>query len=260
MSESSDPVAIVTGASSGIGRGIATRLARDGYAIAVADRQREPKQGRHYDTDVTVPTAELVEAEYGRTASFVRTDLAEEADIEELVDRTIDEYGRLDVVINNAGILIPGSTQELSLADWRQVLDVNLTSYFLTSKHAIPHLATSDRGRIVNISSINAYFGGAGPAYASTKAAIVNLTRDLAQEVASEAITVNAVLPGVIKTPMQDLNDEETMQRQANVTALPRIGEPVDVAAAVSFFVSEDAEWITGAQLLVDGGYLAGGY
>lgn len=253
-------VALVTGASSGIGRGIANRLAESGADIVVADVQRDPKQGRHYDTEVTTPTDEMVESDHGVAARYVETDVGVEADVEAAVDVAIEAFGRLDIVVNNAGILIPGTTAEVSFADFQRVVNVNLSGTFLTAKYGGDHLRASDQGRIVNISSINAYFGGAGPAYAATKAAIVNLTRDLAVEFAEDEVTVNAVLPGVIKTPMQDLNDEETMRRQAENTALPRIGTPRDIGNAVRFFASADAEWVTGAHLLVDGGYLAGGY
>lgn len=255
-----DRVAIVTGAGSGIGRGIAKRLAEEGVDIVVADVHREPKQGDLYDTDVTIPTDELIRDEFGVESIFVRTDVSKETDIEQLVDRTVEEYGGIDILINNAGILIPGTSQEVTSEEWQTVIDVNLTAYFLTAKHAIPHLRDSDHGRIVNISSVNARFGGSGPAYASTKAAIVNLTRDLAHELADAGVTVNSVLPGVIKTPMQDLNSEETMERQAANTPLPRLGTPRDVGNTVAFFTSDEAEWITGAQLVVDGGYLSNGY
>lgn len=253
-------VAVVTGGSSGIGRGIAVRLAEEGLGIAVIDKRHAPKSGKHYDTDVTKTTAEVIQEEKNGDAVFVETDLTDEADIESAVEEVVDEFGRLDVLVNNAGILIPGTTRSLSKDDWQQQLDVNLTAYFLTAKYALSHIVDSDAGRIVNISSVNAHFGGAGPAYASTKAGIVNFTRDLATEVADDGVTVNTILPGVIKTPMQDLNDKETMERQEQNTPLPRLGEPRDVANAVRFFVSEESEWITGAQLLVDGGYLSGGY
>lgn len=255
-----DRVAVVTGASSGIGRGIAKRLAEDGANVVIGDVRRKPKQGERYDTDVTTPTDELLCNEFGVESRFVETDVSEEAAIERLVDRTIEELDRMDILVNNAGILVPGTSQEVTSEEWRAVVDVNLTAYFLTAKYAIPHLRESDHGRIVNISSVNARFGGAGPAYASTKAAVVNLTRDLAHEQADAGLTVNSVLPGVIQTPMQDLNDEETMDRQAANTPLPRLGTPRDVGNAVAFFASEEAEWITGAQLVVDGGYLSGGY
>lgn len=252
-------VAIVTGGASGIGRGIARRFGRAGADVVVADVQREPKQGEHYDTDLTAPTDRMLTDEYDVESVYVETDVAVEADARSLVDETVDTFGQLDVLVNNAGILIPRTSQEISLEDWQRVLDVNLTGYFTTSKYAIPHLTDSDQGRIVNVSSINAHFGGSGPSYAATKAAIVNLTRDLATEVAADGVTVNAVLPGVIKTPMQDLNDEETIEREAEKTLMPRVGEPEDVAEAVRFFASLEAEWITGTELVVDGGYLAGG-
>lgn len=257
---SDNRVAIVTGGSSGIGRGIAERLAEDGLNVVVADIQQAPKQGKHYETDVTTPTDELLEDEYQVDSMFVETDTGEEDDIESLIERTVERFGRIDVLVNNAGILIPGTSQEVSREDWQQVIDVNLTGYFLTAKYAIPYLVEAPEGRIVNISSVNAHFGGAGPAYASTKAGIVNLTRDLAEEVAEAGVTVNTILPGVVRTPMQDLNDEATMEHQAEQTPLPRLGTPRDVGNAVAFFASDEAEWITGAQLLVDGGYLAGGY
>lgn len=252
--------AIVTGGSSGIGRGIAKGLGKDGANVVIADIQREPKQGKRYETDVTTPTDQILSSEHGVEAEFVQTDVANESDVEELVEQTTDRFGGLDILVNNAGILIPGSVRELSLEDWYAVIDVNLTGQFLTAKHAAPHLVSSDQGRIINISSVNAHFGGAGLPYASSKAAVVNLTRDLAVELAPNGVTVNTILPGVIKTPMQDLNDEETMERQVEKTLLPRLGEPNDIANAVRFFASDWAEWITGAQLLVDGGFLAGGY
>ena len=260
MSAQESRVAIVTGASSGIGRGIALRLAQAGLSVVIADRRRDPKRGTHYDTDVDVPTDEAIHREFDVESLFVQTDVSEERAIENMVESAGETFDRLDVLVNNAGILVPGGTDALSREDWQRQLDVNLTAYFLTAKYARPHLVQSPNGRVVNISSVNAHFGGAGPAYAATKAGIVNLTRDLATEIAERGVTVNAVLPGVIKTPMQDLNDAETMERQRANTPLPRLGEPRDVANAVNFFVSEEAEWITGSQLLVDGGYLAGGY
>lgn len=255
-----DRIAVVTGGSSGIGRGIADRLAEAGADIVVGDLQREPKQGRHYQTDVTTPTDELVADEHGVEGLFVETDVGREADVRGLVDRAAERFGRLDILVNNAGIQILGTSQELSVAAWQEVIDVNLTGFFLAAKYAMPHLHEADHGRIVNISSINAHFGGGGAPYAASKAGIVNLTRDLAIEAAGTDVTVNTVLPGVIKTPMQDQNDAEARERQAEQTLLSRLGEPRDVGNAVRFLASDEAEWVTGAQLVVDGGYLAAGY
>lgn len=252
--------AIVTGASSGIGRGIAKRLACEGVDVVVASLEREPKRGEHYQTDVTTPTDVLLEEEYGVDSIYVQTDVVEPQSVRDLIDRTVDEFGGIDHLVNNAGILIPGRSQEVDVEEWDRVVDVNLRGYFLTAKHAIPHVIDSEQGRIVNVSSVNARFGGSGPPYSASKAGIVNLTRDLADEVASEGVTVNCVLPGVVKTPMQDLNDEATREKQEADTPLPRLGTPEDVGNAVAFLTSEEAEWITGADLAVDGGYLAGGY
>ncbi|MFC7203321.1 SDR family NAD(P)-dependent oxidoreductase [Haloferax namakaokahaiae] len=252
--------ALITGASSGIGRGIARELAAAGANIVVADIRESPKQGEYYQTDVHVPTADLVEQEFGVDATFVETNVKNESDIELAVQTAVEEFGGLDVLVNNVGTQVLGGTQEITAEDWHHVVDVNLTSYFLAAKYAIPHLVESEHGRIVNISSVNAYMGGGGPPYSATKAGIVNLTRDLALEVAEAGVTVNAVLPGVVKTPMQDQNDEQTRQRQAEKTPLPRVGDPEDVGKVVRFFASEEAEWVTGAELLVDGGYSIGGY
>ncbi len=255
-----DCTAIVTGGSSGIGRAIATRLAEDDANVVVADVRREPKQGKYFQEDVTTPTDEVIQTNFEGDATYIETDVAEEEDIINLIDSTIEQYGQLDVLVNNAGIEIPGDSRGTSLEHWQRVVGVNLTGCFLAAKYAVPHLVESDQGRIVNISSVNAHFGGAGPSYASTKAGVVNLTRDLAVELAPAEVTVNTVLPGVIGTPMQDTLDEETLERQSENTPLPRIGTPRDVANAVRFFAGKEAEWITGAQLLVDGGYMAGGY
>lgn len=254
-----DRTAVVTGAASGIGRGIATSLADAGANIVVADIRREPKQGEHFQTDVTEPTDELLET-HGVETAYVETDVSREADVIELIAATMDRFDRLDILVNNAGIQVLGDTQALSVEDWHTVLDVNLTGAFLTAKYAMPYLHDAPQGRIVNVSSINAYFGGGGAPYAASKAALPNLSRELAIEAAESDTTVNTVLPGVVGTPMQDQNDAEARRRQAETTLLSRIGTPEDIGAAVRFLCSDAAEWITGAELLVDGGYCAAGY
>ncbi|MFC7250706.1 SDR family NAD(P)-dependent oxidoreductase [Halomicroarcula sp. GCM10025324] len=250
--------AIVTGASSGIGRGIADCLAAAGANVAVADVRRDPKQGQYFETDVTVPTDEMVAEAHGVESLFVETDVSEEDDVVSLIAAVLERFDRLDILVNNAGIQVPGTTQDLSLDQWQEVLGVNLTGAFATSKYAMPYLDDAPAGRIVNVSSVNAYFGGGGAPYAASKAALLNLTRELALEAAVAGTTVNTVLPGVVKTPMQDLNDESVQEREAEKTPLSRLGEPADVGHAVRFFCSDEAAWITGAQLLVDGGYCAG--
>jgi NAD(P)-dependent dehydrogenase (short-subunit alcohol dehydrogenase family) len=255
-----DRVAIVTGGSSGIGRGIALRLAEAGATIVIADVRREPHRGGHFQTDVTTPTDELVSAEFDTRSSYVETDTSDPDAVDRLVERTVDEYGGIDVLVNNAGILISGTSQEVARADYERMIAVNLNGYFYTTSAAVPHLRDADHGRIVNVSSVNAYYGGGGAGYAASKAGIVNMTRDFAVEVADDDVTANTVLPGVIKTPLQDVGGDAAIERRREETPLSRLGEPRDVGEAVAFFASDAAAWITGAELVVDGGYVAGGH
>ena len=229
-----DRTAIVTGASSGIGRGVAIELAREGANVVIADIQEAPKQGKYHDQDVTTPTAEEC-AVLGAKSFFVKTDTASEADMANLIDETVTAYGGLDILVSNAGIHIPGSSQDLLVSDWDRVMGINLRGIFLGTKFAIPHLVKSDKGRIINIASVHAFHGGAGPAYAPAKAAIVNLTKDTACEVGKQGVTVNAICPGYIETPIQDYLTEEDIQACKDKTPLPRLGVPRDIGRACVF-------------------------
>ena len=251
-----DRVAIVTGGSSGIGRGIALELAREGARVVVGDVQEAPKRGIHHDTDVTTPTVEEVE-KLGGEGIFVQADMGNEDAVYALIERGAEHFGGLDILVNNAGIHIPANSQELSIADWDKVLGVNLRGVFIASKLAIPHLKKSSAGRIVNIASVHAFHGGAGPVYAPAKAGVVNLTKDQAVELGADNITANAICPGYIETPIQDYLTEEDIQMARDKTPLPRLGRPWDIGRAVVFFASDDGEWITGTALAVDGGWLA---
>lgn len=251
-----DRVAIVTGGSSGIGRGVAVEFAREGGHVSVADVQEAPKQGKYHDQHVTTPTVVELEG-LGRRGLFVQTDMGSEEDVANLVEKTVDTFGRLDIIVNNAGIHIPGDSQTLSVADWDRVVGVNFRGLFLLTKFAVPHLKRSPAGRIINIASVHAFRGGGGPAYAPAKAAVVNLTRDTAVEVAADGVTANTICPGYIETPIQDYLTEEQIQGAREKTPLPRLGLPRDIGRACVFFASDDAEWVTGAALPVDGGWLA---
>lgn len=253
-----DRVAVVTGGSSGIGRGIALRFAEEGARVVVADVQEEPRRGKYHERDTVTPTAAAI-AKSGGQAVFVPVDVADETAVRALITTTVERFGALDIVVNNAGIHIPGSSQEITVADWDRVVGVNLRALFLATKFAIPHLIRSRHGRLIHIASIHAFAGGAGPAYAPAKAAVVNLTRDTALEVAAHGVTVNAVCPGYIETAIQDYLTEEIIADCRRRTPLPRLGLPRDIANAALFFASDDAEWITGTALLVDGGWRAGG-
>ena len=249
-------VAIVTGGSAGIGRGISLELARAGAKVVVADIQEQPKQGRYYETDTTTTTLDEITT-HGGEGLFVQLDIAQESSVRNLFDRAVARFGGLDILVNNAGTHIPGTAETLAVADWDRVMAVNLRALFLTTKMAIPLLRKSVAGRILNIASVNAFGGGAGPAYAPSKAGVVNLTRDTALELAPDGVTVNAICPGYVETPIQDYLTQEQIEESRRRTPLPRFGKPRDIGQACVFLASDDASWITGAALPVDGGWSA---
>ena len=250
-----DRVAIVTGASSGIGRGIALALAREGAHVAVADIQESPKRGIYHDTDLTTSTAEEIE-KFGSKGIFVQTDVSDDEAVRNLIERTVSEFGKLDILINNAGITIPGGIEETTIADYDTVMGVNLRALYVASKLAMPHLKKPS-GRIIHIASVQSFGGGGGPAYAASKAGVVNLTRDTALELAPFGATVNAICPGYIETPIQDYLTLQDIEDCRVKTPLPRLGLPSDIGNAALFFASDAAAWITGTALPVDGGWMA---
>jgi NAD(P)-dependent dehydrogenase (short-subunit alcohol dehydrogenase family) len=249
-------VAVVTGASSGIGRAVALAFAREGARVVVADVQEEPRRGKYHETDVVTPTAALIEREGGE-ALFVPCDASDPDAVTALFERTMERFGRLDILVNNAGIHVPGGSQEITLEDWDRVVGLNLRGVFVGTRAALPYLRQSPYGRIIHIASIHAFGGGAGPAYAPAKAAVVNLARDTALEVGRYGITVNAICPGYIETAIQDYLTPEQIEACLQRTPLPRLGRPSDIAHACVFLASDDAEWITGTSLTVDGGFTA---
>ena len=249
-------VAIVTGGSSGIGRAVCMEFVKEGAKVVVADVQEYPKPGKYHDRDVTRPVMEEVD-KIGGKGLFVRTDMGDEASVRNLIQEAASHFGRVDILVNNAGIFIPGDSQTLAVADWDKVIGVNIRGLFLSTKFVIPHLKDSNAGRIINVASVHAFHGGGGPAYAPAKAGVLNLTRDTAIEVGAHGITVNAICPGYIETPIQDYLTQEQIADCLEKTPLPRLGLPSDIGRAAVFFASDDAEWITGAALPVDGGWLA---
>ena len=252
-----DRIAIITGGSSGIGRGIALECAREGARVAVVDIQETPLRGKYHETDTTTPTVAEIE-KLGADGLVLEADIADDSQVERVIQQTVERFGGLDILVNNAGIHIPGGAQELSISDWDSVVGVNLRGVFVATKLALPHLKQSKFGRIIQIASVHAYGGGAGPAYAPAKAAIVNMVRDTALEIGQFGITVNAICPGYIETAIQDYLTPEQVEEALEKTALPRFGLPRDIGRAVVFLASDDAEWVTGASLLVDGGFAAG--
>jgi NAD(P)-dependent dehydrogenase (short-subunit alcohol dehydrogenase family) len=249
-------IALVTGASSGIGRGIALAFAREGARLVLGDLSAEPRRGKYHETDTRTTTASEIER-LGGEALFVPADVSEERNVQALVDAAAGRFGGLDILVNNAGIYVHAGLEALSVADWDRVTAVNLRGLYLGSKLALPLLKRSAHGRIIHIASVHAYGGGAGPAYAPAKAAAVNLARDGAVELGRYGITVNAVCPGYVETAIQDYLTPEQIEACRQRTPLPRLGKPSDIAAACVFLASDEAEWITGASLVVDGGMIA---
>lgn len=239
-------VAIVTGAAQGIGRAIAETLAEAGADVAVADL--DPTRSKN-----TVAAVEKA----GRKALNLKVNVADANDTKAMAEQVIKDWGKIDILVNNAGITRDGLLLRMKEEDWNLVLQVNLNGTFHCTKAVLQPMTKQRYGRIVNIASIVGAMGNVGQAnYAASKAAVIGFTKTVAREYASRNVTVNAVAPGFIDTAMtQGLAAEvkEALQKQI---PLARLGTPADIANAVRFLVSEDASYITGHVLHVNGGML----
>ena len=242
-------VAIVTGASSGIGRATALAFAREGVRVVVSDVNVEGGQ----------ETVRLIQ-EQGGEAIFVRCDVSDAAEVKALVDATVAAFGRLDFACNNAGIGGEANlTADYSIEGWNKVIAVNLTGVFLGMKYQIPELLKQGGGAIVNMASILGHVGFAtAPAYVSAKHGVIGLTKNAAIEYARQNIRVTAVCPAFIHTPMVDDGlPAEVKEQLAMAHPIGRMGTPEEVAELVVFLCSDGASFISGNPILVDGGYVA---
>lgn len=245
MQETVQRVAIVTGAVRGIGRAIAHELARDGFAVVVNYRGEESMATSLCD--------EL--GAYGGQSLAVRADITNAGDVAGLVEQAINTYGRLDALVNNAGITRDTLLMRMSEEDWDAVLETNLKGAFLCSKAAIRPMMRQRSGAIVNLTSVVGLTGNAGQTnYSAAKAGLIGFTKSLAREVGSRGVTVNAVAPGFIETRLTDVLSDDVKGAMLERIPLGRFGSPEDVAAAVGFLVSPAARYITGTVLSVDGG------
>jgi 3-oxoacyl-[acyl-carrier protein] reductase len=241
-------VALVTGASQGIGRACALKLASAGAAVAVAARNQEKLN----------ELVNEITAAGGKAAAFP-LDVGDEEQIKSTVKTVIAEFGKIDILVNNAGITRDQLLMRMKRADWDSVLQTNLTSAYLATQQVIGSMLKQRWGRIINIASVFGQMGQAGQAnYAASKAGLIGLTMAIAREVGSRNITCNAVAPGFIETAMTAVLSDDFKQTAVKQIPLGRVGSVDDVAAAVEFLASEGASYITGHVLNVNGGLLMG--
>ena len=244
----SERVAFVTGASQGIGRTCALRLAKGGATVAAAARNQ----------DKLSELVNEITAAGGKAAAFT-LDVADEDQVKSSVKAAIAQFGKIDILVNNAGITRDQLVMRMKRADWDDVLNTNLTGPFLLVQAVIGSMLKQRWGRIINITSIFGQIGQAGQAnYAASKAGLIGLTMAIAREVGSRNITSNAIAPGFIETAMTAVLSDEFKQSAVKQIPLGRVGTSEDVAAAVAFLASDDASYITGHVLNVNGGMLMG--
>lgn len=244
MSSLNDKVAIVTGSARGIGKAIALRLAQDGANVVVTDISLESLK-------ITANDIEKL----GRKSLYLAVNVSEYDEVENLIKTTLESFGKIDILVNNAGITRDNLLARMSQEEWEQTIAVNLKGTFNCIRAATKSFMKQRQGKIINIASVVGIVGNAGQAnYCASKAGVIGLTKSVAKELAARNIQVNAVAPGFINTAMTQNLDEEVRKKMIDTIPLRRIGNPEDVAAVVSFLASENADYITGQVINVDGG------
>lgn len=263
-------VALVTGASRGIGRSDALTLAEAGADVVVTDILLESDEKSEEEAEKFGPMAQVMQStnvmyanqtaekitEMGRRSIAVKMDVTNKEQVEEVVQRVVNEFGKIDILINNAGTLDHVSQLEYQNDEfWERDLRVNLTGAYNCTKAVWPHMKAQKRGSIINMSSVAGTLGGFGQAsYATTKGGLLSFTKSMALEGARYNINVNAIVPGIIDTEAFNLGNPEMNERMINRTAFKRTGKPEDIANAITFLVSDKASYITGVELNVSGG------
>jgi 3-oxoacyl-[acyl-carrier protein] reductase len=236
-----DKIVMVTGGAAGIGRVTAEAFAREGAKLAICD--------------VNPQAGEAAAQALGPEASFQKVDVASEAEVAAWADATVKRYGRIDVLVNNAGITRDALLLRMKESDWDLVMSINLKGAFLCTRAVVRHMAQQRAGRVVNVASVVGVVGNVGQAnYVASKAGLIGLTKTVAKELAGKNITCNAIAPGFITTDMTDVLPDQIKEGAKSFIPLKRFGQPHEIAAAVSFLAGADAGYITGQVLCVDGG------
>ena len=236
-------VAIITGGAKGIGKGIAIKFAQLGYDIVLNYRSNVPDELKEEFTNL------------GTNVLFVKGDISVEADVAALLDSAVEKFGRVDVLVNNAGITKDGLLMRMSVQDFDSVIDINLKGAFLCCRGVSKLFLKQKSGKIINITSVIGISGNAGQAnYAASKAGLIGLTKSIAKELGGKGITVNAVAPGFIETDMTEAMPDTAKEMMLGRVSLKRFGRVEDVANLVGFLASKDADYITGQVISIDGG------
>ncbi|MBS3101107.1 glucose 1-dehydrogenase [Candidatus Woesearchaeota archaeon] len=244
-------VAVVTGSNRGIGKGIAVALAKEGCKVVV-NSYREDEEAKNTVEEIKKLGAESI---------FIKANVTREIDVRDLIEKAVKKFGMLDILVNNAGILVSGTVTTLTEKDWDRQMDVNLKGIFLCSKYAVQQMLKQGKGgRIINIGSIAGLVGFPGiSAYCASKGGVTELAREMALDYAKYGITVNAIDPGVIVTDMTKgmLDDAATRKMLMENTPVGRFGQPEDIGNAAVFLALDESSFITGHNLVVDGGWTA---
>ncbi|SRR6266700_1633076 len=239
-------VAIVTGGGSGIGEGIAVAFAREGARVVIAGRHREK--------------LDRVAREIGEACLAVTADVSNANDVKKLVSAALEKFNRVDVLVNNAAVLLPGTAESLKEDDWDQTFNINVRGLWLLSRAVLPSMRAANGGAIINIGSVLSLVGARNRvAYSASKGAVLALTRAMSLDHAAENIRVNCLCPGIVETELvARFNQDENVRRQRlALHPMGRFGQPEDVASAAVFLASDESSWITGSTFPVDGGYSA---